>query len=123
MLSKLFSKDYVNDRPLLVLASVLVVSTLGLILRVILSVEQYDFKVAVSYTQYGADSFVLGDWYSLYGFAVFAFISTIAAVAISGRLHRQDRGLSYVVLSLQLIVLVFLALITNALLNASSIVS
>lgn len=123
MLSRLFSKDYINDRPLLLLAGIVLVSTLGIILRVILAVEQYDYKVAVSYTQYGADSFALGDWYSLYNFAIFGFLTTVTSLAISGRLHRQDRPLSYVVLGLQFVVLVFLAFVSNALLNASSIVS
>lgn len=123
MLSNLFSKDYFDDRPLFVLSGLAVFSMLVTVFRVLTTVQQYDYRIAVGYTQYGADSFKLGEWYTLYEFAVFAVISTIAAIFISAKVFKIGRQLAYGTIVLQHVVLLFLFLVSNALLSASSIAS
>ncbi len=121
MLNKIFSKEYFSERPLLVLSGLALASMSFTVFRVLTTVRQYDFKIATNYTQYGADSFELGEWYTLYEFAAFGAITTVAAIFISARLLKFDRNLSYVVVLLQHIVLAFLLVVSNALLNASGI--
>ena len=119
MLSKIFSKEYFDERPLLLLTGMALVTMAVTVFRVLTTVRQYDFRIATSYTQYGADSFDLGEWYQLYEFAAFGVITTLAAVFISARLLKIDRSLAYSVVILQHIVLVFLFIVSNALLSTS----
>lgn len=123
MLEKLFPKEYFKERRLLLLAGTLIPVMLVIVLRVLVEVRQYDYKVTVRYTQYGADSFVLGEWYTLYEPAFFALITTLTSLLLSLRLYKLDVKLSYLVLVLQYIILLFLFIVSGALLGASSIVS
>lgn len=123
MLEKYFRKEVLSDKPMLALlianVSVAVIS----IVRVVLSVQQYDFKITVRYTQYGSNSFQLGDWYALYDMALFAGFVTIITTAIALRLHSENRNLALVLLSLQMIVMLFLAFVSGALLDIPSVTS
>ena len=121
MLSKVFSKEFFSERALLLLAGLALVSMSVTVFRVVTTVRSYDFKVATGYTQYGADSFQLGEWYSLYEFAIFGVISTVAAILISARLLKIDRALAYTALILQQAILVFLFIVSSALLSASGV--
>lgn len=123
MIDKIFPKEYFSERRLLALSGVTLLTMLLTITRILIEVRQYDRKVTVGYTQYGADTFQLGEWVTLYEPAVFAFITTIAALLISFRLFKIDRNYSYLVLALQLIVLVFTFIVSGALLSSASIAS
>ena len=61
MLSKFFNKEFFDDRPLLIISGLALLSMGITILRVMTSVRAFDYKIAVGYTQYGADSFTLGE--------------------------------------------------------------
>lgn len=121
MLNKIFSKDYFSERALLFLTGTALLIASGITFQVMTTVKQYDYKIATGYTQYGADSFKLGEWYSLYEFAAFAVITTVAAVFISAKVLKLDRSLAYAAIILQHVVLVFLFVVSSALLGASSI--
>ena len=123
MLDKLFPKEYFQDRRLMLLATVMVVTAVIIIVRVLLAVRSYDYKVTIGYTQYGADSFELGDWYTLYEPAVFTLITSVTALLMSFRLYRISAYLSFLMISLQLIVQFFVFIVASALLDASSIVT
>lgn len=96
---------------------------LASILRVLLTVRQYDFKITVRFTQYGIDSFQRGDWYNLYELALFAGVAGLLAIALALRLHENNRNLAIAVLWMQLIVFFFLFFVTGALLNTPSVTS
>jgi hypothetical protein len=121
MIEKVFPKEYFKERRLFGLSVAMLIVTLITVLRVLLQVKQYDYKVTVRYTQYGADSFELGEWYTLYEPALFAIVTTVVALLISFRLFHVDKSLSYVVVTLQLVALGYLFVVAGALLGASSI--
>lgn len=123
MPKKLFSREYFQDRQLLLLSSIALTAMVAIVVRVLVSVKPYDYKVAVGYTQYGADSLSLGEWYALYETAIFAFITTVIVLLLSTRVYTVDKYLSYGIVALQLIVLMFTLVVSNALIGASSIVS
>ena len=93
------------------------------IFRVLFSVKQYDFKIAVRYTQYGADSFILGDWYSLYDMAIFAFVTTVIALLLSMKLHPLHKPVAIGILVLQLILMIMLFIIGHAILSRPPVAS
>lgn len=123
MIDKLFPKDYFKDRPLMLATGAAVTMMAFIVARVLISVKDYDFKITTGYTQYGADTFIRGEWYELYEPAFFALITTVITVMLSLRVFRMNRNLSFGVIGLQLIVLAFLLIVTTALLGASAIVS
>ncbi len=107
----------------MLLAAAVAGMSLITVARVLLGVKSYNYKVTIGYTQYGADSFILGEWYTLYEPAVFSFITTVIVVLLSFRLYKIDRNLSFLVLGLQLVVQLFLYIVAASLLDAASIVS
>jgi len=121
MLNKLFSREFFSERPLMIANGLALLSMTITVLRVLTTVRQHNSKVGVSYTEYGADTLRLGEWYTLYEFAIFALISTLAAVFISARMCKVDKPLSYTVIILQHVVLVFLFIVSGALLSASNV--
>ncbi len=123
MLNKIFSKEYFSERPLMLLTGLALATMSITIFRVMTTVRSFDYLIATSYTQYGPDTFDTGEWYTLYEFAAFGFISTVAAILISARLFKIDIPLSYGVMILQHIILIFLFIVSNALLNASGVAS
>lgn len=123
MLEKIFPKEYFEDRRVMLLAAAVAGMSLITVARVLLGVKSYNYKVTIGYTQYGADSFILGEWYTLYEPAVFSFITTVIVVLLSFRLYKIDRNLSFLVLGLQLVVQLFLYIVAASLLDAASIVS
>ncbi len=123
MLSKLFSKEYFRERALMVLTLMAIVSMAVTLFRVVTTVRPFSYKILTSYTQYGPDTFESAEWYTLYEFAAFALITTLGAIFISARLFRVDKPLSYTVIILQHVVLVFLFIVSNALLIASGVAS
>ena len=123
MLEKIFPKEYFQDRKLLGFSGFMVLMAIVTIARVLIGVRQYDRKVTVGYTQYGADTFQLGEWTTLYEPAIFAFITAATALFVSFRLFNVNRRLSYMVIALQVVVLGFLFVVASALISSASIAS
>src|SRR5690606_37281182 len=91
MSNKLINREFFKDKPLVALSGLLVVTASASIARVLLSVRQYDYKITVRYTQYGADSYQLGNWYELYELVAFAVLSTLVAIFLASRLQLNQR--------------------------------
>ncbi len=123
MLDKLFPKEYFKDRLLMLLSGATLVTAVFIVIRILVTVRNYDFKITTGYTQYGADTFIRGEWYELYEPAIFAVITTVIVLMLSLRVYKLNRNLSYGIVSLQLVLLGFLMLVTNAILGSSTIVS
>ena len=121
MMNKFFSKEFFSERALVLLAGLAILSMSVTVFRVLTTVRSVDSKIATGYTQYGADTLLRGEWYTLYEFAVFAVLSTLGAILISARLLKIDKPLSYITLVLQHIVLIFLFIVSGALLNVFGI--
>ena len=118
MLGKIINKDFFNERPLVLLAGLALVSMSVTVFRIMTTVRSQDIKVVTGYTQYGeADTLLLGDWYTLYEFVGFAVISTLAVILISSRLLKIDKYLAYLTVALQHVVLIFLFIVASALLS------
>ena len=105
----------------MVLNGMAILSMVIIVLRMLISVHRYNYKVATGYTQYGVDSFIKGEWYSLYEPAIFAVITTVAAILISARIYKIDKSLAYTTIALHNIVLLFLIIFLGALLGVSAI--
>lgn len=116
MLKNLVTKAYFEDRLLTVMSGVSLMLGLFNIFNVVLRVEQFDFKITV---QYFIDDLVLGEWWGLYKFALFAAVSTVLSLIISFRLFLQKRSLSITVLVMHQIVMIYLILVSNAILAVS----
>lgn len=91
------------------------------VFNVILQVEQKDFDIPVRYTEYGASPIVLGDWFTLYEFLAFAVVATIFNVVIALRLHKERRQLSIAMLIAQIIIMIFLLLVSRAVLGLPAV--
>ncbi len=115
---RLVSREFIKDRYSLMLISIGLILAAVNILHVILRVEQKDFDIPVRYTQYGASPIVLGDWYTLYEFALFAIVATAINVVIALKLHKSSRrNLATSVLIGQIIIMIFLFLVSRAVLG------
>ncbi len=123
MFDGIVRRDFFRDRTALVASIVALGMAVLIIIRVLFSVQQFSDKVPIRYTQFDIEQFERGDWYSLYELAGFAFLTTAASIVIAMRLHREKRDLAVAVLGLQLVVLIFAAFVSNALLNIPPVVS
>lgn len=119
MLASVFRREFFADRSMMIFSGLISIALLAIVFRVLSTVKQYDFKIAVRYTQYGIDPFPLGDWYSLYDMAAFAVVSSVVVLLIAMRLHAAQRSLAVIVLGLHLVVMVFLVIVSNAILSTT----
>ena len=119
MLGNIVKREYFTDRTILLLSGGAIAIALFIILRVLLGVQQFNDKVAVRYTQYGIEQFERGNWFTSWDMAFFALVTTIAALFIAMRLHASKRPISLTVLSLQIITMIFLVLVSHAILSLS----
>jgi hypothetical protein len=123
MSGKLINREFFKDKSMVALVSLLFISMATVVVRVLVSVKHYDYKITVRYTQYGADSYQLGNWYSLYELVAFAVLTTFAAIFLASRLQANHRHIAITYLLLQFIVMVFLFMVSNALLSTPSVSS
>jgi len=115
---KLVYKDLFKDRLFISLIITGFVATAVIVTRVMLSVSQYDIDIPIRYTQFGGiDSYITGDWYSHYNFAIFAVIMTFINTLIALRIYRHRRHVSISILTLQLFIFVFLFVISGAIID------
>jgi hypothetical protein len=115
---KIINKELFKDRLLITLIGGNVVLGLITIIRVLISVTRYDIDIPVRYTQFGGvDSYVAGDWFTHYNFAIFTVVILVVNTLIALRIYRHRRWVSIGVLSMQVFVLVFLVVVSGAIIN------
>jgi len=115
---KLVYKALFKDRVLISLIGAGFVAAVGIVVRVMLSITQYDIDIPVRYTQFGGvDSYITGDWYTHYNFAIFAVVMTLINTLIALRIYRHRRWVSISLLSLQLFIFVFLFVVSGAIID------
>ena len=117
MFKNLIHRDYFRDRTVVLLGVIAAVLTLVNIFFVIFKVRSHDFEVPVRYTEYGPDQLLLGEWYTLYELVLFNLVTMAANVLVSARLHLMRRYMSIALLGLNLVVIVYLFFVTQALLG------
>ena len=120
---KLIYKELFQDRAMVILfASGFVMATL-ISLRVLLSINEYDIDIPVRYTQFGSiDTYISGDWYTHYEFIVFAFVTLLINTFIALRIYRHRRWVSLSLLSAQIVISIFLFVISGAIINTLPVV-
>jgi hypothetical protein len=118
----LFAKEVFKDKPLAILLAAGVMLTVAIIIRVLVSVKQYDVDIPVRYTQFGSEpSFINGDWYTHYELMFFAILILALNGFLALRLYRSDRWLSLLISMTQVIILMLLLIIAAALLSTSAV--
>jgi len=118
---RLISREFIKDRfALLLMAFGLLLAVINT-LNVFFRVESRDFDIPVRYTQYGNSPIVLGDWYNLYALALFAVVATTVNFVIALELHKNRRQLTIAMLIGQILVMVFLFLVSSAILGLPAV--
>jgi len=119
---KLIYKDLFKDRLLISLIITGILAAIFIAARVMLSISQHDIDIPVRYTQFGGiDSYLTGDWYEHYNFAIFAVAMTFINTLIALRIYRHRRHVSISILTLQLFIFVFLFVISGAIIDTSPV--
>ena len=115
---KLIYKALFKDRVLISLIGAGFIVATTIVIRVMLSITQYDIDIPVRYTQFGGvDSYITGDWFTHYNFAVFAVVMLLLNTLIALRIYRHRRWVSISILSLQLIIFVLLFVVSGAIID------
>jgi hypothetical protein len=82
------------------------------------AIDRREFKVPIRYSGYNEGSLSdRGEWYSLYGFVLFALLSLGLSLILSFKVHRMRPELAQGLLGLQLLVTSLTLLVTRALTN------
>ena len=114
----MFTKKYLQDRPILFL-NITVVALL--LLNIIASILRIDTSKSVSIIRYqvaaGQAGFYRAEPYELFGFAIAAVVFSVLAIFLSTKLYTQQRMMSLLLLSLTIIVLIFNFIVSNAIFN------
>jgi hypothetical protein len=115
----MFTKKYLQDRPILFLNLFLMSVTTLTIISSFITVDTSKQLAIVSYRlAEGLDGYEKTDnIYELYSFALAAIIFTAVAVFLSTKLYKQKRMMSLLLLSLTAIVLIFNFVVSLAIFN------
>lgn len=117
MFKKFFSQPLFKDPK----ATILLVA--GLLLVLIhtldfsLNIRSREIKVPVRYSGYNESLSDKGHWITLFILVVFGVATLVVNTAISIRVYRLRKPLAITLLSLNIVVMVFLILVSRALLN------
>jgi len=115
---KLIYKELFQDRALVSLIGAGTVLAVVAVIRVLLGIQHYDIDIPVRYTQFGGvDSYISGDWYTHYEFVAFAVLTLLANSYLALRIYRHRRWISISILSLQIVILIFLLVISGAIID------
>lgn len=115
---KLITKDLFQDRPLVMLAAAGFVLGVFVIIKVLLSTTQYDIDIPIKYTQFGGvDSYIAGDWFTHYNFAIFTVVILAVNLLMALRIYRHRRWVSLGILTMQLVVMTFLIIVSSAIIS------
>jgi hypothetical protein len=114
----MFTKKYLQDRPILFLNLVVILGAIINVIAVILRIDTSQTATTIRYRMsLGLAGYENASVSQLYGFALAAIIIAIVAVFVSARLYSQKRSLSLVVLCLTLVALIFNLIVSGAILN------
>jgi len=86
---------------------------------VLVRVNSQDFEIPVRYTQYGASPVGLGEWFSLYELGIFAVAAFAMNLVLSIKVYTLSKGISKMILGLTVLLLIFLLIVSWALLGLS----
>jgi glucan phosphoethanolaminetransferase (alkaline phosphatase superfamily) len=115
----MFTKKYLQDRPILFLNILLIAIMLLTVTFSFLTIDSSKQLAIVSYNlSEGLDGYVKTDKiYELYYFGLSSVLFTAVAVFLSTKLYKQKRMMSLLLLSLTSIVLMFNFIVSVAILN------
>lgn len=117
MLKNFFSQPLFKDAR----ATLLVVA--GFLLMLVhtidftLNIQQQEIKIPIRYSGYNESLSDKGSWVSLLVLLVFGIVVFVINTAISIKVYNVRRTLAIMLLSLNVVVMVFLILVSRALLN------
>ena len=117
MFKKLFSQPFFRDgktNALLVVGGFLL---LVHIVNFMISIQTQDIKVPIRYTGYNPSLGDTGQWSSLFVLVVFGVAAYGINSALSIKVFKLKKALSVVLLSLNIVIMIFLILVSRALLN------
>lgn len=118
---KLVSREFVRDRTSLIIASSGLVLAVFNVIYILLQVKQLDFEIPVRFSQLGASPIELGDWFTLYDFAVFAIVASTINLILGLNLHKKNRPIAKSVLSVNVILMILLFIVIRAVLGLSPV--
>lgn len=81
------------------------------------SVKSQEIKVPVRYSGYDASLSDKGHWFSLLSLLIFGIVVFVVNIAISIKVYKLRKTISIWMLTLNIIIMVFLILVSRALLN------
>ena len=114
----MFSKKYFQDRPILFLNLIVVLSALINVISTMLRIDSSQKIVVLRYqVALGLAGFQRGSVVQLYSFAIAAFLFAVVAILLSARLYKQKRDLSILILSLTIVALLFNLVVSDAILK------
>lgn len=117
MLKKFFAQPFFQDSKAIAL------SVIGLLLLAVhtlyftFSVKSQEIKVPVRYSGYDASLSDKGHWFSLLSLLLFGILAFVVNIAISIKVYKLRKTISIWMLTLNIIIMVFLVLVSRALLN------
>lgn len=82
-----------------------------------LNVKSQEIKVPVRYSGYDASLSDKGNWFSLLSLLIFGIVMFVVNIAISIKVYRLRKTISIWMLSLNIVIMIFLILVSRALLN------
>ncbi len=117
MIKKFFSQPFFKDSQVIVL---LVVGFLLLLIHTAdftLNVQSQEIKVPIRYSGYNESLSDKGHWLSLFVLVVFGIAMFVINSVIAIKVYRLRRSLAVALLLLNIVIMVFLILVSRALLN------
>jgi hypothetical protein len=114
----MFTKKYLQDRPILFLNLVVILGAIINVIAVTLRIDSSQTVAIIRYrTALDLAGFDRSTVTQLYSFALAALIFALVAVFLSARVYSLKRSLSLVILSLTIIALIFNLIVSGAILN------
>lgn len=114
----MFTKKYLQDRPILFLNVFVVAITLLNLVSGLLRIDTGKNLAIVRYkVAEGLDGYERADPYYLYNFIIVALVLAGVGILLSTKLYKQKRFMSIMLLSLTAVVLVFNFIVSTAIYN------
>ena len=119
MLGNFFRQTFFKDKVILRLAAVYVVLFAICLIVVFINLESRNDKVPVRYSNYAVGLYDRESWTSLYVFPVFAALTFFVNTYLATKLHAMHKIYSYAWMGLAIIMMIFTALISQAIIGFS----
>ncbi len=117
MIKKFFSQPFFRDSQ----ATILLVAGFLLVLihtfDFALNIQSQEIKVPIRYSGYNESLSDKGSWLSLFALVVFGIATVVINGAIAIKVYHLRRSLAIALLVLNVVIMVFLILVSRALLN------